>query len=83
MERYDEIYDRQGLVEDEGLAARATEGQTEQNMVKKVLFDAKDVVLGGFNLLREHPLGSIEVGSAIAAAGAVAGALVVPRLRHS
>lgn len=70
------------IVDDMGLAERATEGRIEQGPVAKILFDAKDIVLGGLAELREHPVGSLEVGGAIAAAGAVVGALVVPRLRH-
>jgi hypothetical protein len=54
----------------------------ERNGVKTVLFDAKDIILGGIGYLREHPVGSIEVGSAIAASGVVLGAVAF-RPRHA
>ncbi len=43
--------------------------ETDRNPVLSVLVEAKDIALGGLNFLRQHPVGSLEVGGALAAAG--------------
>jgi hypothetical protein len=71
------------LYGDPGLALRVQEESAEQNVIGRMVFDAKEIVMGGIDLLRKHPVGSIEVGGAIAATGVALGALIVPRLRHA
>ncbi len=55
----------------------------ERGPVRTVLFEARDIVMGGIDLLRNHPVGSIEVGASLAATGVALGAVIVPRLRHA
>ena len=71
------------LFDDLTLAARLKKATgAERNPVRTVLFEARDIAMGGIDLLRRHPAGSIEVGASLAAVGAALGAVVVPRLRH-
>lgn len=55
----------------------------ERGPARTVLFEARDIVMGGIDLLRNHPVGSIEVGAGLAATGVALGAVIVPRLRHA
>ncbi|HEX5447764.1 MAG TPA: hypothetical protein VFW90_01020 [Candidatus Saccharimonadales bacterium] len=71
------------LFDDVGLADRANEVLPRHGLVRSVIFEAKDIVLGGFNYAREHPIGSIEVGGALAATGVAMAAVIAPRLRHA
>ena len=68
---------------DPGLIKRIQEETAEPGPVGRFIFDAKEIVMGGIDLLRDHPVGSIEVGGAIAATGIALGAVLVPRLRHA
>lgn len=51
--------------------------------VGRLILDAEEIVMGGIDLLRNHPVGSIEVGGALAATGVALGVVLVPRLRHA
>lgn len=70
------------LFDDQGIPGRLP-APAERGPVRTVLFEAQNIVMGGIDLLRQHPVGSIEVGGAIAASGVAIGAIIVPRLRHA
>ena len=53
-----------------------------RSWVKTVAFEAHNILMGGVEKLRQSPVGSIEVGTALAITGAAAGAATVSALRH-
>lgn len=59
------------IMDDLYLAARLPEAG-HRGPVMALAVDMKDIALGGLDLLRKHPVGSIEVGGAIAASGLAA-----------
>ncbi len=59
--------------------------RSERGPVMSVLFEAKDIALGGLNGLRQHPTESLEIAAAGVAAGlaaALAGRHHRPRPAH-
>jgi hypothetical protein len=72
----------QELFDDQGLPGRLP-APAERNLAQTLAFEARDIALGGLEMLRRHPVGSLEVGGALAATGIAVGALIVPRLRHA
>ena len=70
------------LFEDLGQPLRLP-APAERSAVQTVAVEARDIALGGLEMLRRHPIGSIELGGALAATGLAVGVLVSPRLRHA
>lgn len=69
--------------DDDSLVTRLRNAtEAHRGLVGTLVFEAKDILMGGLDKLRQSPVGSLELGGALIVSGAAAGVATVAAVRH-